>query len=193
MNKVSNVTAGLLGMMSLMAVSAQAQDQAAALQGPLVAGICLLDREAVVTNASAGKSASEQLQRLTTEAQTALNQQQTQLDGELQQLGLREPGLQESQLNDAQRAALQKVQGLQEQLQERRQQIDQARGRALQRISEEAQPLIAQVYAARKCGLLLDRTVVLGGNMGNDLTAEVVKALDQKLPSVEVKLEALAR
>jgi Skp family chaperone for outer membrane proteins len=62
--------------------------------------------------------------------------------------------------------------------------------KALQRISEEAQPLIAQVYARHNCGLLLDRNVVLGGNMANDLTAEVVQALDSKLTTVPVSIEA---
>ncbi|MFK3844743.1 hypothetical protein [Stenotrophomonas sp. PS02297] len=37
---------------------------------------------------------------------------------------------------------------------------------------------------------MLERGVVLGGNLGNDLTAEVVTALDAKITTVQVSLDA---
>ena len=59
------------------------------------------------------------------------------------------------------------------------------------RIAETLQPLIAQAYQARNCGLLIDRTTVLGGNMANDLTPAAVAALDAKLATIAFERESL--
>lgn len=171
-------------------LAALAQENASVLGGPVVPGVCLLSREAVFTNAQVGKGANEKLQQLTRDAQAEIGREQSQLDPELERLGLRKPGLQDAQLTEPQRAGLQKLQALQQKAAERSRQIEAARAKILQRISEEAQPLIAQVYAKHNCGLLLNRASVLGGNLSNDLTAEVVQALDAKLTTLPVTLEA---
>ncbi|MNO05280.1 hypothetical protein D3C81_2266030 [compost metagenome] len=61
----------------------------------------------------------------------------------------------------------------------------------MERIANEAQPAIAQVYAAKSCGLLLDRNSALGGNFANDLTADVVQALDGRLSTITFERERL--
>ncbi|NWP19899.1 OmpH family outer membrane protein, partial [Escherichia coli] len=40
-------------------------------------------------------------------------------------------------------------------------------------------------------GLLFDRASALGGNFGNDLTAEVVAGLDARLPAIAFDRERL--
>jgi Skp family chaperone for outer membrane proteins len=69
-------------------------------------------------------------------------------------------------------------------------QIEATRVKALARIAQEAQPVINSVYQSKGCGLLLDRNVVLGGNMSNDLTATVVQGLDAKMTTISFDLEA---
>ncbi|MNR03700.1 hypothetical protein D3C85_1196110 [compost metagenome] len=61
----------------------------------------------------------------------------------------------------------------------------------MERIANEAQSAIAQVYAAKSCGLLLDRNSALGGNFANDLTADVVQALDARLSTITFERERL--
>ncbi len=58
------------------------------------------------------------------------------------------------------------------------------RTKALERIANEAQPVIAQAYAAKKCGLLFDRNGTLGGKFANDLTPDVVRLLDARLQTI---------
>lgn len=62
---------------------------------------------------------------------------------------------------------------------------------ALERIANEAQPVIAQAYHQKRCGLLIDRNSVLGGNVSNDLTPMVVRGLDAKITTITFDLEAL--
>ena len=53
------------------------------------------------------------------------------------------------------------------------------------------QPILAPIYKAHGCGLLLNRNAVMGGNMDGDLTAEVVKALDAKITTMTFDREVL--
>lgn len=95
-------------------------------------------------------------------------------------------------LSDAQRSAqqqalMQRVQALQAQTAHSSREVDATRAAAMTQIADAAQPVIAEVYASKACGLLFDRSSALGGNFGNDLTAGVVAALDARLPTVTVE------
>lgn len=167
----------------------QAQETAQTLGGSTVEGVCLLSREAIFANAAAGTDATSQLQAMASELQAEIAQEQQQLEAELEQLGVRQP-IQADQLTEAQTAALQRAQALQQKAVMNNQQIEAVRQDAVRRISELAQPIIQQVYTSHGCGLLLDRNVVLGGNMANDLTAEVVAGLDAAVQSIPLERPA---
>lgn len=62
----------------------------------------------------------------------------------------------------------------------------------MERIANEAQPVIAQVYAQHQCGLLFDRVSALGGNFANDLTSGVVAALDARISTISFDRERLS-
>src|SRR3546814_8745680 len=74
---------------------------------------------------------------------------------------------------------------------QRRLEIDATNAKALERILTEAQPVIAQVYRTKNCGLLVDRNSVVGGNMTNDLTAAVIQGLDAKISTISFNRETL--
>lgn len=71
-------------------VSAQTTGGAtASLEGPVVAGVCYLSREAVFSNAAAGKDAGVQLQKLVTDAQAEIERDKSRAEAELIRLGVR--------------------------------------------------------------------------------------------------------
>ena len=74
---------------------------------------------------------------------------------------------------------------------QRNREIEATRVKAIERISVELQPVVAVVYKARGCGLLLNRSAVLGGNLGGDLSEEVVKGLDARITSFTFDRENL--
>ena len=84
-----------------------------------------------------------------------------------------------------------RVQAVQAKAQLRSREIEATREKVLARIADQAQPVIQQVYKTKGCGLLLDRNSVLGGNLANDLTADVVKGLDAKTTSLSFDRETL--
>lgn len=190
-----SILAALTQTLALAAVAgaalpAAAQQAPAAqpLGGPVVPGVCLLSREAVFANAAAGKAASARLQELAAVAQTEIETERQPLEAQLRAL--------ETQPDNAARRQRAETlagqwQALQQKAAHASQEVEATRVKAMERIANEAQPAIAQVYAAKSCGLLLDRNSALGGNFANDLTAEVVRALDARLSTITFERERL--
>lgn len=180
------LAAGLLA--SAQAPVPQAPAAGQPLGGPVVAGVCLLSRDAVFANAAVGKAATARLQTLTQAAQAEIDRQRAPLETEARAL--------QGQADDAQdrprrEQLAQRWQALQTQAAHDGQEIEATRSKALARISAEAQPVIAQVYRQKSCGLLLDRAAVLGGNLDNDLTEDVVRALDARIQTIAFDRERL--
>lgn len=161
------------------------------LGGPVVAGVCLLSREAIFANAAVGKAATTRLQQLATEAQTEVDTERRPIETDLQAYQAEQTRLTPEQRRTREQALAARLAPVQAKAQQRSREIEATRAKALERISTEAQPVIATVYRARNCGLLVDRASVLGGNMANDLTAAVVQALDAKISTITFNRETL--
>lgn len=181
-------------LMSATAVSAQtapapaAQPLAQPLGGPVVPGVCLVSREAIYANAAVGKAATARLQQLAQAAQTEIDAQRTPIETEAKAL---EGQPDTAQTKPKREALARRWQALQGQAAQVGREIEATRTKALARIAGEAQPVIASVYTAHKCGLLFDRNAALGGNFANDLTADVVKGLDAKIQTITFERERL--
>lgn len=179
-----------------LATTAHAQTPVAPAQqqglgGSPVAGVCMLSREAVFSNAKVGVAASARLKQIADEAQTEVDGERKSIDGELQAFQTEAAKLTPEQRRTREQALAAKLAPIQNKAQQRSREIEATRVKAMERIANETQPVIAQVYQARKCGLLVDRNSVLGGNMSNDLTAAVVQALDAKISTISFNRETL--
>ena len=170
---------------------AQAAPAAEALGGPIVPGICLLSRQAIFANAKIGLAADARLRQLTSEAQAEIDADRVPIETDLKAFQAESAKLTPEQRATRERALNARLQPVQAKAQRRGQEIEATRSKALQRVAAEAQPVLAQAYAARKCGLLIDRNSVLGGNLGNDLTADVVKGLDAKITTITFNRETV--
>jgi Skp family chaperone for outer membrane proteins len=161
------------------------------LGGPLIAGVCLLSQPAVFTNAKVAVAAANRLKQLSDQAQAEIDLDRKPLEAE--GAAVNAPGSKLAPGDKAARLAslTTRAQALQAKATLRTREIEATRLKATQRIGLEEQPVIAEVYRAHKCGLLFDRNTVLGGNMGGDLTAEVVGGLDARITTMTFDRESL--
>ena len=169
-------------------VAAQQAASPSAFGGPAIPGVCLLSREAVFANAAVGRVVSARIAELTRAAQAEVDQQRGPLEIEAKALAALG---QDAKAKERRDALATRWQALQRQAAQGGREIEATRTKALARVADEAQPVIAKVYAAHKCGLLFDRGAVLGGNFSNDLTADVVTALDAKITTISFEREKL--
>lgn len=161
------------------------------LGGPQVSGVCLLSQQAVLANAKVGQAATARLRGLAQKVDANLVAERQPLVADAKALQAQQASLKPADLAARRQALAARVQGLERTAEERRRQIELTREKALARIATEAQPVIAQVYKAHGCGLLIDRNTVLGGNMGGDLTAAVVQGLNARMTTISFDLAPL--
>jgi Skp family chaperone for outer membrane proteins len=183
---------------TLLAILIQGAAQAAPpppaatpLGGPVVQGVCLLSRQAVFANAKVGVAASARLVQLATEAQGEVDAERAPIDKDMAAYNDAAPKMTLEQRTQRARDLEARMAPIRAKAAQRSREVEATRNTVMAKISDAAQPLIAQAYAARKCGLLFDRNSVLGGNFENDLTADVVRALDAKLTTLSFNREVL--
>lgn len=174
------------GAPAITAVSENTQ-----LGGPVVSGTCLLSREGVLENAKVGKAATARLQQLAAQAQEQINNDRKPLDVELEELQKRGNKLDAQERRKREQDIAAKLEPLRIRAEQLSREIEVTRLKVVERISVEAQPVIAKVYKDKGCGLLFDRNLVLGGNFSNDLTAAVVAGLDQRITTITFEREVL--
>ncbi|MGL3823096.1 OmpH family outer membrane protein [Sphingopyxis sp. R3-92] len=185
---VTTASAQTIGGAPAGTPAAAGQPAAQPLGGPVIPGLCLLSREAIFANAEVGKAASARLQDLTRAAQTEIDSQRPVIEAEAKAL----EGQSDNAANRQKREALAvRWQALQQKAAHTSREIEATRAKVLERIANEAQPVITQVYTSRKCGMLFDRNVAMGGNFANDLTADVVRALDGRIQTITFERERL--
>ena len=185
----------------MLAMSAGAVAQAAdapaaanALTGPLIKGVCLLSQDAVLQNAQAAKAIQARLNQLKQQAQAEVDTARAPVDADLKTLqadAAKTPAPSAADI-EKRRAAIQaRYHTLQDLADQRNREIEATQVKQFNRLSAEMQPILATAYKAHGCGLLLNRNGVLAGNMGGDLTPEVIKGLDAKVAASSFDREAL--
>jgi Skp family chaperone for outer membrane proteins len=162
---------------------------ASSLTGPLVPGVCLLSQEELIGRSQIGQAAMARLRSLSEAAQAAVEADKARLERDSNALGAQRASLAPAVFQARAKALNKRVETFQAQAAARQRQIEATRNKVLGRILETAQPFFAQAYAAHACGLLFSRNAVLGGNLGNDLTAETITAMDAKASPITFDLE----
>jgi len=168
---------------------AQTSPAGTPLGGPLIQGVCLLSIPAVDSNAQVGKAATARLQELQRAAQAEVNSETAALQADDKALQAQKATLKPADYDAKVRVLRNRAAALQQKANMRSQQWEITRQKAIVRIHAEMEQVIAPVYKAHNCGLLVDRNSVLGGNMGNDLTKGVVDALDARITTISFDLE----
>jgi len=192
--KIALIVSTAAAALALTPASAQQAAPAPIAQplgGPAIAGVCLLSREAIFANAAVSKAASTRLADLGKEAQAEIDADRKPLEADVTAFQAEQAKLTPAQRQTREQALAPRLKAVQDKAQQRNREIAATREKVMGQIADYAQPIIAQVYKTKGCGLLVDRNSVLGGNMANDLTADVVKGLDAKITTISFNRETL--
>jgi len=196
MSRIVSITLAALAASTVAAYAAEpaapaAPKAQASLGGPLIKGVCLLSEDIVLHEAKVSVNANKRLQQLKDQAQAEVNAARAPIDSDYKVLQADAPKGQAADIEKRRQAIQARYQTVQAMTDQRNREIEATRVKAIERISVELQPVVAVVYKARGCGLLLNRSAVLGGNLGGDLSEEVVKGLDARITSFTFDRENL--
>jgi len=184
---------GLICIAAAMVSSAAAAAAPAAanspLGGPQVPGVCFLSQEAVFANSKVGQAATARLRQLAQDASAPLISERQSIETDAKALASDQGKVPAVQLQSRHDVLSLRAQAYQASLQEVSRRVEATRANAAQQIAQAAQPIVVQAYHARGCGLLLNRNVVIGGNLAGDLTPDIVSGLDAKITAITFDLE----
>lgn len=179
------IAASLAGALMLPLTAVQAQTS---LGNKSVPGVCMLSRGAVLGQSKVGQAADRRLKQLVQQAQSQLEAEQKPLSTAVQAFQKDAKSMDDATRQSKQKALQQRLQAFQQKKQKLNVRVRATRAKAMKRIGAAIDPVVANVYKQRSCGILLDRDTVLGGNKTNDLTAAVIKGLNAKMSTISFNL-----
>ena len=168
-------------------VAAGAPSAENSLGGPVIPGVCVLSRQAVFDASQVGKAANAKYKELRDGAQASVNTEQTKLVADAKALESQKASLPSAQVQERQQDLAKRLQALRLVTAQDSRDLEATRQDVVVRISKEVQPVIAQVYKDKGCGLLVSRDAIMAGNPAMDVTAAVVAALDAKITTIDVE------
>lgn len=157
------------------------------LGGPVIAGVCVLSRQAVFDASQVGRVANEKYKALRDAAQGQVTAEQTKIVADAKALEAGKTSISPAEYQQRQQDLAKRLQVLRLEASQDSRDLEATRQDIVVRISKEAQPVIAQIYKTRGCGLLVSRDTIMASNPVMDVTAAVVASLDAKITTVEVE------
>ncbi|ENZ83664.1 MULTISPECIES: OmpH family outer membrane protein [Caulobacter] len=159
--------------------------------GPAISGVCIFSSQRAVASSLVGKAVDARLKTIIQQVNAELNTERTGLDNEAKALDAKKGTLAQDAL-EQQAAALQvKANAWQRKGQLRQKEVEATEQKALNRVYQELDTPIRQVYQSQKCSLLLDRESVMLANPAMDITDAVVAALDARIKTLTFDRERL--
>jgi Skp family chaperone for outer membrane proteins len=147
--------------------------------------VVILNLAAVMGASQVGQNVGQQIQALAEQAKTELSGEAKQLQTEAASIAK----LPEAERGARAAAFAPKQDAFRQRAQQREAQVRGAFAKAQNEISKVLEPILRQVTTAHGANLVLDRRATAGlADPSLDITEEVVKALNAKLPSYTVSL-----
>jgi len=160
-------------------------------QQPAPPVIIIADINQILRDAKAAKDVQVQLDKAMMGYSKAVTAQENELQKMRDELERQRATLAPDAFSARARAYQQRFDSLDRSVQANRQAMQQSYNDAMTKVESTALQIVAEIAAERKANLVLTRAAVLFEADGLDITAEVTKRLDAKLPSLAVNLPKL--
>lgn len=186
--------AASVAALTLTSASAAFAQGAAAPQvthGPALANICVISVEGAIGGSTVGKYVDTRMQQIVSQVNAELNAEKTAIDNEAKTLDSQRGSMDQSTLEKRASDLQVRANALQRKAQLRDREISATEQKALNRVGQELEPLIRQVYQQRQCSLLLQRSAVVLANPAMDITPTVLTALNAKITQFAFDRERL--
>lgn len=179
----------LLGLTALTAGPARAQTSPASAPQTV---IVIADINQILRDAKSAKDVQTQIDKAMTDFSHQVSTSENELQRMRDALERERNTLSPDAYSTKTREYQQHFDALDRSVQARRQALQQSYNEAMTKIENTALQIIAQIAGERKATMVLTRAAVLFAANSLDITAEVTKRLDAKLPSMTVKLPPAA-
>jgi Skp family chaperone for outer membrane proteins len=172
---------------------AQAQQPAAPAAtptGPSSLTIMVVDVQSLLQNSKSAKMVRQQIEEKRNEYAKDISHQEEVLRQERDSLQRQQASLSAEALNQKGREFQQKVNELDRNVQGKRQALERSNAEALEKIQEAMLKIITDIAKDRKANLVFQRSELVLFDQGFDVTDDVLRKLDEQLPTLTVNFVA---
>jgi Skp family chaperone for outer membrane proteins len=182
------LAAALVSGMAGPALSQAAPAPPAPTYGPPLTGVCVFSRKVALARSSAGQSVAQQLTQFAQGIKGELGAQRNAIQADDKALAQRRGSTPPAEYQQGVATLKGRYAALDRTTRVRQDQMDRTSRDAAGLIERATVPALSQVITQRKCSLVVDTAVVFGANPAMDITGLVIQLLNQRLPSVTVRL-----
>lgn len=150
--------------------------------------IAVVDAQFILQNSDAGKSASSQIDKVRSDYQQKVKNEQEDINKLNQRIAAERSTLSQDEYQQRMQELQQKTTNYQRDVQDRQQKLNGALRDVSQKMSAAILQIVDEIKKERKLTLVLNRSAVVGTADVPDMTQEVLKRLNQRMPSMTVDL-----
>ena len=150
--------------------------------------VAVLDHQTVMRDVTAALAAREQAEKQKVTLQAELTRQENDVRAADQDLTKQRPLLAPEAWNQRRRDLDKRISDLQQQAQLRNRQLNDGYSEAMRKVEKAMVDVVAEYAVEKKLELVVTKGVVLYAGKTLDITGEVVKRVNKKLPTVAVEI-----
>ncbi len=189
---------GAIGL-SLVASMAVAQTRAptaaapapAVVQGPPIAGMCVLSVQEAIANSTVGQYVNTRMQQIVAQVKAELAPEDNAIGTESKALEAARPTLDQPTFQSRAQALQGRVDALRQKADLRQREIQATERKSFNRIAQELDPIARQLYQQHRCSILVDKGSTMMTNPEMDITGQAVAALNAKITQFQFDREHL--
>lgn len=152
-------------------------------------GIAILDVEKIAKEAKAVRDIQKKVSKKQDQFQKEINTKQEALESEQKKLEAKRNILSKEAFEKEQKDFSEKVEKLKEFVEKRQASLKKASTASMENVNEKMKVVVEEVAKEKKLSLILPSSQVIYSLDGFEITDEVLKRLDKKVSTVDVKFE----
>jgi Skp family chaperone for outer membrane proteins len=152
-----------------------------------LAGVAVIDVQRLQRESAATKSINAQLEKLQASMSQDIAKQENELRSAKQELDRQRTLVSPEAFNERVRAFEQKYANLQRDVQNRKRGLEKSAGTAFGAVEKALREVVEQLVEERRLNLVIVKNLTMYNAPEYELTEEVIKRLNAKLPSVKVQ------
>jgi Skp family chaperone for outer membrane proteins len=178
------------GLVAPVAAQQPAPPAAAPAATPQNLSILVVDVQSLLQNSKSAKMVRQQIEQKRSEFAKEISHEEEKLRHERDALQRQQSSLSAEALNQKGREFQQKVNELDRNVQGKRQTLEKSNAEALENIQSVMLKIITEIAKERKANIVFQRSELVLFDQGFDVTDEVLRKLDEQLPTLTVNFTA---
>lgn len=183
--------AAALAALALASTGAAQSAPPPVVNGPPISGLCIVSVNQAISTSTVGKYVGQRMDQLVQQVKAELAPEEASITTDGRALDAARPTLDAASFDRRATALRGRIQALQEKEALRQKEIQATEQKSVNRIAQELDPLVRQLYQQNHCSALLDKGSVLMANPAMDLTPAAITGLNGRIQQFAIEREHL--